>query len=247
MRDRDYEKQKPPGVYRIGIIGGSYAMGPGVKHHQTFEQLLEERLNREAPASDLRYEVLNFAVGGYYPIHRLAAVVDGELLDFDLDVLIYLAHENEADATMRRLRKIAEQGVEVPYPFLEEVLERAGYQAGVSLPGERALAEQGDLVQERIYQEIAAAARARGVQPIWLFLPTIAMMGNEFDTGELATLAREAGFAVVELDGVYQGHEVVDLRLVPWDLHPNVLGHRLIADRLYDELAERRHALLPTP
>ncbi len=77
MRDRDYEKQKPSGVYRIGIIGGSYGMGPGVEGHQTFEQLAEDRLNQETPGSDTRYEVLNFSVGGYFPIHRLAAVVDG--------------------------------------------------------------------------------------------------------------------------------------------------------------------------
>ena len=143
------------------------------------------------------------------------------------------------------MKKIAEQEVEVPYPFLEEALERAGYQAGVSLPSEDALADQTDAVLERIYQEIADAARARGAEPVWLFLPTIAMIGNEFDTSELATLARDAGFAVVALDGVYQGHEAVELRLAPWDLHPNVLGHQLIANRLYKELAERPQAARP--
>ncbi len=94
-------------------------------------------------------------------------------------------------------------------------------------------------------EEIVDAARARGAEPVWLFLPTIAMIGNEFDTSELATLARDAGFAVVELDGVYQGHEAVELRLAPWDLHPNVLGHQLIANRLYNELAERPQTARP--
>jgi len=242
MRDRDYEKVKPSDVYRIGIIGGSYGMGPGVPHQQTFEQLVEDRLNQEFSDSETRYEVLNFSVGGYFPIHRLAAVVDGKLLDFDLDVLIYLVHENERDQTVRRMKKIAEEGLEIPYPFLEEALERAGYQAGVSLPSEAALADQTDAVLEAIYREIVAAARARGVEPVWLLLPTVAMIGNEFDTSDLALLAREAGFSVLELDGVYRGYEATDLRLAPWDLHPNALGHQLIADRLYSELAERSRA-----
>jgi len=244
MRDRDYEKRKPSGVYRIGIIGGSYGMGPGVESRQTFGQLVEDRLNQKTPGSDARYEVLNFSVGGYFPIHRLAAVMDGNLLDFDLDVLIYLMHENERDQTVRRSKTIAKEGIEIPYPFLEEALERAGYQAGVSLPSERVLAEQGDAVLEALYREIAGAARARGAKPVWLFLPTIAMIGNDFDIDDLATLARRAGFVVLELDGVYQEHEVVDLRLAPWDLHPNALGHQLIADRLYREFAEQRHAVL---
>jgi hypothetical protein len=247
MRDREYQTKKPSGVYRIGIIGGSDGMGPGVEGHQTFEQLAEDRLNQEPPGSDGRYEVLNFSVGGYFPIHRLAAVVDGELLDFDLDVLIYLVHENEKDSTVRRMKKIAEEGVEIPYPFLEEALERAGYEAGVSLPSEGALEDQTYAVLERIYQEIVDAARARGAEPVWLFLPTVAMIGNAFDTSELAMLARKAGFAVLELDGVYQGHEVVDLRLAPWDLHPNALGHQLIANRLYRELAGRPRAARPGP
>jgi len=244
MPDQDYQKQKPPGVYRIGIIGGSYAMGSGVAHQQTFEQLVEDRLNRETPGSAARYEVLNFSVGGYFAIHRLAAVMNGRLLDFDLDVLIYLMHENERDQLVRRMKAIAKEGIEIPYPFLAEALERAGYQAGVSLPSEKTLADESDAVLEEIYREIADAARARGAKPVWLFLPTIGMIGNEFDVEDLATLARRAGFEVLELEGVYQGHEAVDLRLAPWDLHPNALGHQLIADRLYREFVEQPQVVL---
>jgi hypothetical protein len=134
--------------------------------------------------------------------------------------------------------------MEIPYPFLEDALERAGYEVGVSLPSEAALADQTLAVLERVYQEIGDAARARGVEPVWLFIPTIAMIGNDFDSGELAMLARQAGFAVLELEDVYQGQEAVELRLAPWDLHPNVLGHQLIANHLYSELAEQPQPVL---
>jgi hypothetical protein len=170
--------------------------------------------------------------------------MEGNALDFDLDVLIYLVHENERDQTVRRMKSMAEQGVEIPYPFLLEALERAGYQAGVSPPNEKLLAEQTDAVLEALYREIADAARARGARPVWLFLPTIAMIGNDFDVESLAMLARRAGFAVLELDEIYGGHEVEELRLAPWDLHPNALGHQLIAERLHREFAEQRHSAL---
>ena len=48
-------------------------------------------------------------------------------------------------------------------------------------------------------------------------------------------MAKQAGFIAISLDDIYQGHQVRELLIVPWDGHPNALGHRLIADRLYKE------------
>lgn len=66
MRDREYELAKSPGTLRIALLGPSHAMGNGVPDGATFENLLEERLNRELPGGRYeRFEVLNFAVDGY--------------------------------------------------------------------------------------------------------------------------------------------------------------------------------------
>jgi hypothetical protein len=46
-------------------------------------------------------------------------------------------------------------------------------------------------------------------------------------------LAREAGFTILQLSGVYDGVSLRSLKIAPWDAHPNAVGHRLIADRLY--------------
>ena len=42
---------------------------------------------------------------------------------------------------------------------------------------------------------------------------------------------------------MYAGQAVETVRLAEWDDHPNRLGHRLVADRLYAELATRVPAL----
>ena len=48
-------------------------MGPGVGADQTFEALVEARLNQEhAGGKFQRYEILNFSVSGYGPIQNLA-------------------------------------------------------------------------------------------------------------------------------------------------------------------------------
>jgi hypothetical protein len=51
-------------------------------------------------------------------------------------------------------------------------------------------------------------------------------------------IASDAGFAVINLADVYQGHDIDTLRLAEWDDHPNDLGHQLVADALYRALQE---------
>jgi len=66
MRDREYAVKKPPGTFRIAVIGDSIAYGLGVAEDSTFstqlERLLEKYYQR---AGDPKVEVLNFGVTGY--------------------------------------------------------------------------------------------------------------------------------------------------------------------------------------
>ncbi len=72
MRDREYDLEKPAGVYRIVLLGSSIDMGWGVATPDTYENLLENWLNAEATRRGLsrRFEVLNFAVAAYGPVQR---------------------------------------------------------------------------------------------------------------------------------------------------------------------------------
>src|SRR4029453_16310084 len=36
MRDRQYDRIKPPNTYRIVLVGGSHDMGAGVRDHETY-------------------------------------------------------------------------------------------------------------------------------------------------------------------------------------------------------------------
>ena len=54
------------------------------------------------------------------------------------------------------------------------------------------------------------------------------------------TLAREAGFIVLDIKDAYDDVEDIDgeLFLRPWDEHPSVYGHQLLGNRLYELLVE---------
>lgn len=62
LRDVEHAYEKPPGVYRILILGDSYMEALQVELEQTFARLLEEHLNRY---SDRRIEVINSGVAGW--------------------------------------------------------------------------------------------------------------------------------------------------------------------------------------
>src|SRR6185436_3117205 len=85
-----------------------------------------------------------------------------------------------------------------------------------------------------------------GLRPIWVFLPQVRAGVWQEETPETVAIATSAGFAVVNLADVFQGHELETLQLAEWDDHPNQLGHRLVADALYRALAANPATLFGT-
>jgi hypothetical protein len=66
LRDREFEVPKPPGVFRILMIGDSVTSALYVPRQQTIPKLLEDLLRRHAAATGHpTYEVVNLGVTGY--------------------------------------------------------------------------------------------------------------------------------------------------------------------------------------
>lgn len=63
MRGATVERQKPPGVFRIVVLGDSSLFGHGVGDDETFSVRLQKHLEGSKPGQ--RIEVLNAAVPGY--------------------------------------------------------------------------------------------------------------------------------------------------------------------------------------
>jgi hypothetical protein len=62
----------------------------------------------------------------------------------------------------------------------------------------------------------------------------------------MSALARRAGFEIVDLSNVYDGYDLHEVRIAEWDQHPSQRGHRILADRLYEEMLKRRSILAPS-
>ncbi|MEI2787944.1 MAG: GDSL-type esterase/lipase family protein [Steroidobacteraceae bacterium] len=90
MRGHDITAQKPPGTYRILMLGDSFTMGKGVEDQETFSVLVERALKDKLAACGgaRTIEVLNGGVDSYAPILSYIALTrDFAALSPDMVVL----------------------------------------------------------------------------------------------------------------------------------------------------------------
>ncbi len=240
MRDLDYLLQKPAGTYRVAMLGSSYAMGGGVDNHQTFEAILEERLNGDRDRHAFaRYEILNLSVGGYSVLHNVA-VTRSKVFQFDPDAVFFILHDTEERRLETHIHNIV-RGKSTPSdPYLTKILEASGLEEGMSRTEfDRRLRPIMEDVIRWAFEEIAEASYRNEAPPVALFVETLDQTPtSREDSARIARLAEEAGFIVLHADSTYGDHDPASLMLATWDTHPNIIGHQLIANRLYDVLLE---------
>jgi D-alanyl-lipoteichoic acid acyltransferase DltB (MBOAT superfamily) len=236
MRDRDYEKPKPSETYRFVLLGSSHSMGEGVADGETFENAVEERLNREiSPRTGLKYEILNFSVGGYGPLSNLA-VLERRALGFDPDAVIYIGVNDFSFAVKEAVYPLTEGGA-LPWPEPEEMARAGGVQRGMEYDVAMAtLHPRREEVLLWAYRRMTEICARRGVPAFATIIPipTESTPESKLDEEREEILAREAGFTVIEMLDVYDSLPALDgIWIAPWDQHPNAKGHVMLADRLY--------------
>ncbi len=238
MRDKEYDKEKPRNTYRAAVLGSSYVMGSGVGDDDTFENILEGRLNAENVRGgpyDL-YEFLNFSIGGYGPLQQLM-VMRKKVPDFKPNAVFYIAHVNDKNRVIEHIDKRRNEGIDPPFEFLVQAMERAGVENKTGSTRFKTL--MGPMRMELLgwaYSAIANDCRDIGAMPVWVFLPRLNEQASAPAIRQLFELAKEAGFEILDLTGVYDGVDVDSIRIAEQDAHPNRQGHEMIAERLYEAI-----------
>jgi hypothetical protein len=245
MRDKEYSLKPPPHTYRIALLGSSFSLGGGVPVGQTHESLLEDRLNREGPgAPQRRYEILNFSVG-QYGILQYFVLTDRKVFNFSPNAVIVVFHSLEANRLAIYLTRMIRDRVPIPYPYMQAKLREVGVRPEMEEPELRRRLRPivPDLIKW-MDRRIVEMCRARGVTVIAIPFPIPLQNPNEQkDLANLATIASQAGMRLLVLQDAYRGYPVDSLHL-PGDGHLNVLGHKVVADRLFERLREDDAKLL---
>ncbi len=243
MRDREYSQIPPPGTYRIALLGPSTTMGSGVEAHETFEALVEDRLNRD---SATRFEMLNFGVAGYTPFHVLYQL-ERKVFAFEPDMAIFVGHASDRDSIAGQFVRMVRRGVLPADPFLEDLVRRTGLTPDEGLnEGRRRVKPYEAELLRWVYGRFVTLCRARGITPVFLYMQQVtepAEAWREADRAQVLATAREAGLSVLDLSGVFEGRDPTSLWIAVGDGHANALGNKLIADKLYGLLQQRRAEL----
>jgi hypothetical protein len=237
MRDRPYDKAKPAGTYRIAVTGASHDMGTGVGDDQVYDNIVEDRLNAESDS--LRYELLNFSVGGYGPLQRLVDM-DRRMFEFEFDALLYVGID-DLYWMVKDVADAAQHELPVPYDYINGVMREEGLGPGTSYAESvQKLKPRREELLRWLYDEIVQRCNERGIVPMAGYIPHMLSIEKEPErvgaVRRQMEIAREAGMIVLDLTDSYEGTNYRSLWIAPWDSHPNVEGHQRLANELYDEL-----------
>ena len=252
LRDREYTLERGPDTFRIALVGASHDMGAGVKDGETYENLVEDRLNRElGPRTGKKFEILNFSHGGYSPTQKLS-VIEQRTFQFQPDVILYVASSQEFEWTFYSLPHLVKNQLLDQFPYIKSAMERAGIKAEATKPLperivlESKLAPFAEDALRTILERFRDGASSRGIRPAFVLLEIpddSPSRAKSFD--RVVALGQSAKLPVLDLQGSFAGvKKRKSLWIAPWDSHTNAEGHRLLADRLYSVLLKQ--ALVPT-
>ncbi|MDP8254894.1 MAG: GDSL-type esterase/lipase family protein [Candidatus Alcyoniella australis] len=260
---------KPPGVFRIIVIGGSNVYGDGVDElSDVFTEVLERRLNSHG--ANVEFEVINSGVSGYNSFQLM--ILDHEYLsryEFDLSILYLnrndLIHD-EGPYTYRELHRMMQRGEHrkrwVPglqsllrqsfvYNYYTDLVVRIrmwivrSYSPSVGIS--KNVNPPEDYAQN--LRELISQQRGRGAQVIlaaeyWgeSAARNMDLKGVIPQQRELMQqIAEETGVPFVDVYGYLRNNYEVAQIVFAHDLvHCNQVGHQAIAELLERTLIENR-------
>ena len=255
LRDVPYAREKPPGTFRIALLGSSMDMGWGVDVGETYENLLERWLNDRAAGLGLarRFEVLNFAVAAFGPAQRLESF-RRKALGFDPDMVLYSATMLDPRLSEIHLCGLLQGRVDLRYDFLRDEVAEAGLtpddlrlDAGGSLANKARvkakLAPKLWPIADAALGDLVADCRSAGLPLACLIIPRV---GKADAPGERADavashirIAAGHGVPIVDLSATFDDEDPASIEIAAWDDHPNTEGHRLLFEALRRALVDR--------
>jgi lysophospholipase L1-like esterase len=238
MRDRSYSREKPPGTFRIALVGDSIATGWGVNVEKRFESILEAAWNARATSQGGKaVEILNCAVPGHAPGQRWYHF--GQIgWRMQPDLVVCESTEADIGWDERRLRYLLARGLAWDSPLYREALAAAGVEPLWNPERyKRALQPHHWELLAGVFRTMVAECHARGVPIVWVLVPRVGRTTDPAGHRALLQLARSVGFnQVIDVTDAFDGLDPVRLAVEADDFHPNALGHAHLARRLDDAL-----------
>jgi lysophospholipase L1-like esterase len=252
FRDVEHAIPKPPGVYRILVLGDSVTAGYGVEFADAYPRRLASLLRGR---EDQSYEVVNFGLSQYSTVQEVALFRErGSRMRPDLVVLAYVLNDPTRDGGINdyferhRAPSLAAEWLTRRSKELLRVPE------GVErIPGCRSFdyyswmhcdADKWARVSAA-FGDLGSLSRRDGFRVLVVIFPLLpdsaSFSGYPWQSihHRVAAEAARNGFATLDLLAVFAERTPSELALAPSDpLHPSRLGHEIAAQAIYRELSD---------
>ncbi len=241
LRDRPYVMAKPEGTYRIALLGSSMDMGWGVGTDETYENRLEDWLNAHAMKRGIgrRFEVLNFSVPAYSPLHRLESF-RRKARDYQPDMVMYAATMLDLRLLEIHIVNMLVEGLDPPYPFVTGAMEQIGVTTADLKHDKDALKNKVRPylweINEATLADLQARCRSEGLPLAMLIVPRVGEDDAPRNRGASVSMhseiARRLGLPLLDLTATFDDRDPAKIEMAAWDNHPNALGHKLLFQAL---------------
>jgi len=257
---REHQPRKPPGTYRIVVLGDSTTLGHGVGDEETFSFLLEQSLSQIRPT-----EVINMGVSGFGTAEELIQLRSiGLTYSPDLVILAYFPNDPYNNVvsklfSVKNDQLVQSQNSFVPALYIRDRLynipgwsflcqhshlvnfarntasgffqKRLGAQQNMPSTTPSQLTFEEIELTARLIKQIASETAQHGAKFILLNIPVV-VKGEIIDNlPKRLDDGMASLFTINATDDVYAGHSMTELYYEK-DAHPKPLAHRLIADSL---------------
>jgi alginate O-acetyltransferase complex protein AlgI len=237
MYDREYTVEKPPHTWRIALLGDSMALGP---FGHNYESLLENRLNQTQLNPDIqKFEVLNFAVGGYRITQIMETMID-KAAPFHPDVyMVAITGVGVSHRWSFHIGHLLQRKIDLKYEFLRKVIADAHVQPSDSLETmDRKLAPFTPSVFGWCLEQMKEEASKQGARMVILLIPEPVQSDLIYPQFTSARpIMERLGVPVIDLLDTYTASKnLLELRIGRDDVHANARGHEMVFENLYRKI-----------
>ena len=240
LRDQEYPLAKPPGTFRITVVGDSFTMPSGVTIEDAFHSRLERRLNRERGGG--RFEVINFGASGY-GLREYAAIIEHRCLRYDPDLILvgFCARNDHKPSKWTYDHSYAPKPV--AHPFFSKSFVLDGFKLAKEIrrkkvksktPRRRIKTEKHRQYLSRYLGKIGDLSRRSSV-PVVVVLLDIGVVRSRF----LEKILPSHQIHFLNATLAFKDRPYGDYMVSPLDSHPNGAANEIFADEIFAFLDEK--------
>ncbi|HVZ18382.1 MAG TPA: GDSL-type esterase/lipase family protein [Terriglobales bacterium] len=234
LRGGPVSEKPAPNTRRILLLGGSIALGWGVPEDQVLSTLLQKKLE----ASGQKVEVLNAGIGNYNAERYIERFLQRltPLEPTDLLVLAFVRDGEPLEQGSNNFLLRHSELVMTAWIVANRIFGATGEQNLIDHSRNLYRLDSPAVARMKAeFGKLANYAKQHRIKVVMAMVPDTHQLDNYplgFVHDVFASVARDNGFAYIDLLKQFQGLSPEQIWAMPGDPHPNARGHALMADAI---------------